>query len=242
MVPDQSVEQRGVNVMPGPDSILAAVAWPKGIDYSHEKQLIESGTLTFNKLGGQSSEFIFLTREAAVEEYTTAANTTHWYRGMPKEEFDELFKWNIVKATDDSYTGIAPYRGYVKTKFFKNESRGSHIVEFGNTVNLSFDEDFSIYRQFHSRGFSVKAEGGGTFGLGGAGSRSAQQEKAVGKFGTAAAVKGKKYTEEQRLEQLSALKSPSDLFTEWLVSKKIYRKLVDLRLPAKKNAAGLLGV
>ena len=92
MVPDQSVEQRGGNIMPSPDSILAAVAWPK-VDYSHEKQLIESGTLTFNKLGGKYGEFIFLTREAAVEEYTTAANTTHWYRGMPKQEFDELFKF-----------------------------------------------------------------------------------------------------------------------------------------------------
>ena len=228
--------------MPTPESILQAIAWPKNIDYSLEKLLIEKGSLTFDRLGGQNKEFIYLTREAAVDKHTTADQTTHWYRGMPKDEFDRLLKFNIVNDADDAYTGIAPNRAYVKTKFYTNTSRGTHIVEFGNTLNINFDEDFSIYRQFHSRGFSLKAEGGGTFGLGGAGSRSAEQEKAVGKFGTATAVKGKKYTEEQRLQQLSALKSPSDLFTEWLASKKIYIKLVDLRLPAKKNAAGLLGV
>ena len=36
------------------------------------------------------------------------------------------------------------------------------------------------------------------------------------------------------------MKSPSDLFTEWLTSAKIYRKLVDLRLDAKGNAQSIL--
>jgi hypothetical protein len=88
--------------MPTPQKIIEAIAWPKGIDYSVEKQLIENGRLGFNRLGGRGNEFIYLTQDAVVENYTTAAQTTHWYRGMPKDEFDELFKWNIVKDSDDS--------------------------------------------------------------------------------------------------------------------------------------------
>jgi hypothetical protein len=141
-----------------------------------------------------------------------------------------------VKDSDDSYTGIAPNRAYVKTKFYTNNSTGTHIVEFGNTLNISFDEDFSIYRQFHSRGFSLKAEGGGTFGLGGQGSTSTARDRVVARFGTEAARKGA----QPDPEHLSTMKSPSDLFTEWLTKGKIYRKLVDLRMPAKGNAEALL--
>jgi hypothetical protein len=194
----------------------------------------------FNRLGGQNNSFIYLTRDAVVDKYATADQTTHWYRGMPKEEFDQLFKFNIVKDSDDAYTGIAPNCEYVKTKFYKNTTKGTHIVEFGNSVNLNYDEDFSIYRQFHSLGFSIKAEGGGTFGLGGKGSKSAARDRIVKAYGTEQARKGRVLTEEQISGKLSEMKSPSDLFTEWLMSGKIYRKLVDLRLPAKKDAERIL--
>jgi hypothetical protein len=228
--------------MPTPESILQAIAWPKNIDYSLEKLLIEKGSLTFDRLGGQNKEFIYLTREAAVDKHTTADQTTHWYRGMPKDEFDRLLKFNIVNDADDAYTGIAPNRAYVKTKFYTNTSRGTHIVEFGNTLNINFDEDFSIYRQFHSRGFSLKAEGGGTFGLGGKGSPSAALNRIVTVYGTAAGRKKARVDkdEEKIRENLRKMKSPSDLFTEWLTSGKIYRKLVDLRLDAKSNAESIL--
>lgn len=218
-----------------PQTILSVIIWPKGEDYSHEKFLIEKGHLTFDRLGGREKEYIFLTRDAAVDGYTTADKTTHWYRGMPKDEFDDLFKFNIVKATDNSYTGIAPNREYVKKGFFSNQASGTHIVEFGNSLNLSFDEDFSIYRQFHQLGFSIKAEGGGTFGLGDAGSSSTAQSLAVRKYGT---EKGR--NKEPAKEDLERMKSPSDLFTEWLMKGKIYRKVVDLRLDARSTATALL--
>jgi hypothetical protein len=228
--------------MPTPESILKAIAWPKNIDYSLENLLIEKGSLMFDRLGGQKKEFIYLTREAAVDKYKTAESTTHWYRGMPKEEFDELFKWNIIKDSDDAYTGIAPNREYVKKGFFSNNSTGTHIVEFGSTVNINFDEDFSIYRQFHSLGFSLKAEGGGTFGLGGKGATSAALNQVVRVYGTEAGRKKAKLAsdDEKIREKLREMKSPSDLFTEWLTSGKIYRKLVDLRLDAKGNAESIL--
>jgi hypothetical protein len=117
-------------------------------------------------------------------------------------------------------------------------------VEFGNTVNINFDEDFSIYRQFHSLGFSLKAEGGGTFGLGGKGSTSVAVNRIVDVYGTAAGRKKAKIDkdkdEEKIRENLRKMKSQSDLFTEWLTSGKIYRKLVDLRLDAKGNAQSIL--
>jgi hypothetical protein len=55
---------------------------------------------------------------------------------------------------------------YSLEKHGAEKSAGSHIVEFGPTLQLVLDEDFSIYGHFHERGFSLKAEGGGTFGLG----------------------------------------------------------------------------
>jgi hypothetical protein len=179
--------------MPTPESILKVIVWPKNVDYDLEKLLIENGSLKFNRLGGPNKEFIYLTREAVVDKYTIAAQTTHWDRGMPKGEFDQLFKFNIVKDSDDAYTGIAPNREYVKTKFYRNNTKGTHIVEFGNSLNLNFDEDFSIYRQFHSLGFSMKAEGGGSFGLGGKGSKSAARDEIVRDYGTEKARKGRPF-------------------------------------------------
>ena len=121
---------------------------------------------------------------------------------MPKDKFNQLFKFNIVKDADDAYTGIAPNREYVRTKFYKNTSRGTHIVEFGNTVNINFDEDFSIYRQFHSLGFSLKAEGGGTFGLGGKGSTSVAVNRIVNVYGTAAGRKQAKIDKDKDEEKI----------------------------------------
>jgi hypothetical protein len=219
--------------MPSAEQIINAAVWPKGLDLSHEKYLIETGALGFDRLGGKHSEYIFLSRAAVVDDYTGADRTSHWYRGMPKEEFDELFKFNIVGTKPNSYTGIAPYRGYVTEKFFRNTSRGTHVVEFGVTTNLAIDEDFSIYRNFHNRGFSLKAEGGGTFGLGDKGSVSAAQKRASDTHGR---------VDNLNPQQRDAMKTAADLFTEWLYSGKIYRKLVNLRLDAKGSAKQILGL
>jgi hypothetical protein len=220
-------------------SLLSVITWPRGIDFSHEKSLVESGKLTFDRLGGRNGEFIFFTRDAVVDAYRQADQTTHWYRGMSKQEFDQLFNFNIVDTSPNSYTGIAPNRAYVKDGFFANNSLGTHIVEFGPTLNLNQDEDFSIYRNFHNLGFSLKAEGGGTFGLGERGSTSARQQRAVQHYGTDAARRRARL-DELSAEQLSDLKTPADLFTEWLFAGRVYRKLVDVRLDARSTARDIL--
>jgi hypothetical protein len=150
---------------------------------------------------------------------------------MTKVDFDALWKFNIVGG--DSYWGIAPNRKYSKG-YLTNTSSETHLVEFGPTLQLSLSEDFSIYRIFHERGFSLKAEGGGTFGLGDTGSRSMEQERSAKRYGTGVSST----TPEQR----DALKTPVDLFTEWLAKGKIYRKLVNLRVPGKTSAKDILGI
>jgi hypothetical protein len=222
------------------ESLLSVIVWPKGIDFSHEKSLIESGKLMFDRLGGRNAEFIFFTRDAVVDGYRQAAETTHWYRGMSKQEFDQLFNFNIVDTSPNSYTGIAPNREYVKNGFFANNSLGTHIVEFGPTLNLNQDEDFSIYRNFHGLGFSLKAEGGGTFGLGDKGSSSARQQQAVRGYGTEDARRRSRMADDLTVQQLSELKTPADIFTEWLFTGRIYRKLVDVRLDARGTARATL--
>jgi hypothetical protein len=212
------------------DKVVDAIRWPSDSDYSLEKQLVLSDALQLDKIshGGM----VFLKRGAVVDdENRTAEETTHWYRSMTKTEFDMLWKWNMIQS--ESYFGIAPNRSYVY-KYFTEKSAGSHIVEFGPTLQLALDEDFSIYGHFHERGFSLKAEGGGTFGLGETGSSSAKQAAAVKKWGTGygPGTLGP--------EKLEAMKTPSDLFTEWLAKGKIYRKLVNLKVPGKANVQDLL--
>ena len=71
-------------------------------------------------------------------------------------EFDVLNRNNRFHGK--RYGGIAPHREYVR-QYFTNESDGTHIVEF-----RSPDAGF-VYRALSIHG-DIKAEGGGTFGLG----------------------------------------------------------------------------
>jgi len=90
---------------------------------------------------------------------TEATFAQYWYRVLTEKEFDVLNRNNRFHG--DSYGGIAPSRTYVH-KYFTNESLGNYIVEF-RTPEAGF-----LYNLFASKGpkWNIKAEGGGTFGLG----------------------------------------------------------------------------
>ena len=196
-------------------SVLSIISLTERIDFSLEINLIRNGKLVFERLGGRNGTTAYFTGNAVADQFMGADETTHWYRSMSKHEFDQLFIFRMIVPCDkNAYTGIAPNRKYVKDEHFSNEGNATHIVEFGPRFNLSdsdSDGNFSIYKQLRDRGLSIKAEGGGTFGLGPQGSPTVQNH-------------------------LKAQESTIELFTEWLRTGKIYRKLVGLRLKAKMNA------
>lgn len=119
-----------------------------------------------------NDEWIYLEAHANQDVYKPAADTQYWYRSMTEEEFDKLNRNN--RFYGNTYGGIAPYRKYVRD-YFTNNSDGCYIVEF-KTPSAGF-----LYQEFVKRKAEwgdVKAEGGGTYGLGptghGAGSAGAE--------------------------------------------------------------------
>lgn len=104
---------------------------------------------------------IFLNAPAGQDYYIQAQYTQYWYRSMTTPEFDQLNRNN--RFYGDSYGGIAPYREYAG-QYLTNTSPSTHIVEF-KTPSAGF-----LYTEFTSKSWGVKAEGGGTYGLGPTGS------------------------------------------------------------------------
>jgi hypothetical protein len=103
-----------------------------------------------------NDEWIYLTAPVFEEAYTTAAEARYWYRSMTPSEFETLNRNNRFHG--DSYGGIATHRQYVR-QYFTNNSEGTHLVEF-TTPSAGF-----LFQQLTPIG-QIKAEGGGTFGLG----------------------------------------------------------------------------
>lgn len=96
------------------------------------------------------------------------ANTAiRWYRCMTSAEFDKLNRNN--RFYGDTYGGIAPQATYAR-QYLTNNSAGSHVVEF-TTPN-----DGYLFNLFTNKGpgWQIKAEGGGTFGLGPTGNEAGE--------------------------------------------------------------------
>jgi hypothetical protein len=123
-----------------------------------------------------NDECIFLTAPAKQHAYIEASKTRYWYRSMTPPEFDQLNRNNRFHG--DSYGGIAPHREYVRS-YFNNKSAGTHIVEFTTP-----DEGF-LYGEFSrhkTQWGDIKAEGGGTYGLGPAGNGQGEAGAAFNKL------------------------------------------------------------
>lgn len=128
---------------------------------------LANGTISSHLIGlynlqyrHHNDEVIFLTAPAQQDAYMEAANTQYWYRAMTPDEFDMLNRNN--RFFGDSYGGIAPNRQYVRG-YFTNNSEGTHIIEF-RTPGAGY-----LHGQFSPKILEwggVKAEGGGTYGLG----------------------------------------------------------------------------
>lgn len=133
------------------------------------KDAITDGTISSYLIKLYSLEYrhhndalIYLRAPAQQHSYWLAKDAQYWYRAMTSDEFDKLNRNNRFYGS--SYGGIAPNREYVvQDKYFGNLKPATHVVEF-KTPSAGF-----LYEQFSPHKLDwgdIKAEGGGTYGLG----------------------------------------------------------------------------
>ncbi|MDE1149598.1 MAG: hypothetical protein PW843_23855 [Azospirillaceae bacterium] len=106
-----------------------------------------------------------LTSTRGIYKDAEAENAMYWYRGMSSAEANTFVAGgsNSVAWQQNSYVGIAPQYSYVQ-KYLTSADPGA-IIEFG-TDNAGW-----LYTQWSKdHPCKVKAEGGGTYGLGYTGS------------------------------------------------------------------------
>ncbi|AVS74131.1 hypothetical protein I4I83_07995 [Acidovorax cattleyae] len=154
-----------------------------------------SGT-TVNKMQLQRSGFVPHEEDAALARY--------WYRGMPIQEVNALvassystLEWNVP-----SFVGIAP--GYSYSYSYLSIKSPGAVVEFGT------DAPGWLFQQWsEDNTCQIKAEGGGTYGLGLA--------------GTFASCTARKFPPGTR--------ALGEVFSRWMASAEVTTKIVWVLVP-----------
>ena len=122
-------------------------------------QLVDKGALVLDDSGTTINK-MQLKRNGASYYNATASTAKFWYRGMPATEVNNLIavgysslNWNV-----ESFVGIAPEFDYsLGYLWIKNPGV---VVEFGT------DSNGWLYQDWSGKKCQIKAEGGGTYGLG----------------------------------------------------------------------------
>lgn len=102
-----------------------------------------------------------LKRNGAVFHEAEASTAQYWYRGMGIAETNQLVEggYGSVYWDVDSYVGIAPMFTYAASYLT--------IKNPGAVVEFATDREGWLYGQWYGKhGCQIKAEGGGTYGLG----------------------------------------------------------------------------
>lgn len=122
--------------------------------------LYEKGILKLDTKNTTVNSMKLIRGDAAYQD-SDAAHATYWYRGMGVDETNALIANNMERLTwgPDDFLGIAPEFTYSKG-YLSNKNPGT-VVEFGT------DASGWLYTQWsRNHPCQIKAEGGGTYGLG----------------------------------------------------------------------------
>jgi hypothetical protein len=139
---------------------------------NRERNLVTDKIL--KKVRHTKNDVFFKSENIRQIEYKEFSDAWYWYRCMSREDFLYLVNHNQVKIDrPKDYGGIAPNFDYVVTNYFK-KGGGSHIVEFKMNVNGRDFCEAAFELEKKKKGKKAakqtpKAEGGGSIGLGPAG-------------------------------------------------------------------------
>ncbi|MCM2291821.1 hypothetical protein NAC44_05710 [Allorhizobium sp. BGMRC 0089] len=122
--------------------------------------LYQSGALVLDEKNTTVNIMRLNSPDGAYEE-SAAADAQYWYRGMPAQEANSFVANGSVAVEwqENSYIGIAPQYSYSKD-YLKAKNPGA-VIEFKTAAAQWLYDQWSVQ---HS--CTIKAEGGGTYGLG----------------------------------------------------------------------------
>jgi hypothetical protein len=138
---------------------------------NHERNLVTDKKL--KKVRHNKNDVFFKADWIHQVEYKEYPDAYYWYRCMKREDFLHIVIHNQMKIDRaNDYLGIAPNFEYV-TNYF-NKTGGSHIVEFKMNVHGRDFCEAAFELEKGEKGKRAvkqtpKAEGGGSIGLGPAG-------------------------------------------------------------------------
>ena len=123
------------------EAIKAALTVPGANE--HENWLIRSGKLPYKHHNDKSIFFVSNSIHQTTDREANVAK--HWYRSMSRSDYIRLKNGGQLHA-GDSYGGIATNFNYVDTKYFTNNSDGTHVVEFWVDNTMLLNAEFQSVR------------------------------------------------------------------------------------------------
>ncbi|WJV65309.1 hypothetical protein PCO86_13340 [Pectobacteriaceae bacterium CE70] len=142
-----------------PDPAIVGVIASNGLDNTRVMTMYKNGTL---QLTTDTANKIILTNPKAAKSNIDAAHSMYWYRGMGIAEYKQFDtnRYKIIPCVSQaSFCGIAPEYDYSASYLT--------IKDPGVMILFSTIEPGWLYDDFTTKHHcQIKAEGGGTYGLG----------------------------------------------------------------------------
>ncbi|MCW7763765.1 hypothetical protein [Photorhabdus luminescens] len=138
-----------------------------GLANTNVMSMYEHCEFRANVNGFEKSNDIELNNTSTYNQDAEADTAQYWYRGMSKSEYISLDPngYNAIPfVTEKSYCGIVPQYTYAK-KYPKDE-KPKIMIEFSTEGAGWLFKEFSTPVNKGGHGCGLKAEGGGTYGLG----------------------------------------------------------------------------
>ncbi|WP_118987429.1 hypothetical protein [Photorhabdus sp. CRCIA-P01] len=182
-----------------------------GLQNTEVMSLYENCKLRAKLSGFEKRNDVELNNTSTHNQDYNAEKASYWYRGMGKNEYISLDsnKYNAIPCvTEESYCGITPEYTYAIT--YPKSEKPKITIEFTTEGSGWLYKEFSTPVNKGGHGCGLKAEGGGTYGL--------------GRTGTSGA-------------KVSSCKPPEYRvgaeFNQWLSGKRIQHKVAYVLLPKK---------
>ncbi|WP_387689748.1 hypothetical protein [Photorhabdus sp. RM71S] len=186
-----------------------------GLQNTEVMSLYENCELRAKLSGFEKRNDVELNNTSTHNQEAKEVTAQYWYRGMGKNEYISLDKsgYNAIPCVkEESYCGIAPEYTYAK-KFPKDKNKDEKpkiTIEFTTEGAGWLYKEFSTPIKEGGHGCKIKAEGGGSYGLGRTGTSGDK----------VSSCKPDKY-------------KVGDEFNQWLSEKRIQHKVAYVLLPKK---------
>ncbi|MGV8002761.1 hypothetical protein QPK14_11805 [Photorhabdus temperata subsp. temperata] len=138
-----------------------------GLEKTKVMSMYENCKLRANVKDFEKRNDVELNNTSTHNQDNEAETAKYWYRGVGKEEYillDHNGYNRIPCVTEESYCGIAPQYTYAKT--YPKNVKPKIAIEFSTDGVGWLFKEFSTPVKEGGHGCQIKAEGGGSYGLG----------------------------------------------------------------------------